>query len=215
MNPKCRCWWHPKRNLTLCLFSNWLNNYNQNVSKDMLVELDPYLDGEYQSLKERLPDYWWDASKVNGKIYAIPNQQIAAREPCFSVPKQNIELLGINKDDYLYTASEYKGYLELVEKYLRLVHEKTGTYSELGQIWWDGSNMFGFEEVLGSQLPGAIFFDSEDPTKLVNQYDTDAFRDYIKIRRRWVEEGLCSRTTAMSLLRNLTTPMWSFPALCV
>lgn len=186
--------------------SNWLNNYNDLTSKKMLMELDPYLDGEYKSLKELLPDYWWDGAKVNGKIYAVPNQQIAAREPCFSIPKRNFELLGINKEDYIDKATDYKGYLNLVEKYLKTVHEATGTYSELGAIWWDGSNLFGFEEVLGSQLPGAIAFKSDNPTKLINQYDTEEYRHYIKTRRRWVKEGLVQPDDGKVTFAELDNP---------
>ena len=193
--------------------SNWLNNYYQNVSKGMLVDLDPYLNGDYSDLRDMFEDYWWEASKINGKIYAIPNQQIVAREPCFSVPKQNIKLLGINTEDYLHTASDYKGYLALVEKYMRLVKEKTGEYCKLGNIWWDGGNMFGIEEIAGSQLPGAIRFDSSEKTKLVNQYDTDEFRYYIKLRRKWVEEGLVQPDNAKVTLKNTDNPNIVLPAI--
>lgn len=170
--------------------SNWLNNYYSSISNGALVELDEYLQ-DFPKLRETIPDYFWDSMKVGGKIYGVPNQQIAARGPFFAVPKHNLELLNLDLADFENAGENYKTALEACEKYLRAVKEATGEASNVTQIWNDGTQMFNMEEVVGSLLPGAVFFDNEaEQYTLVNQYETEAFKYYINTRRRWVEEGL-------------------------
>lgn len=170
--------------------SNWLNNYYNNVSQGTLLALDDYLK-DMPELYNVMPDYFWKSAKVDGKIYAVPNQQIAARGAAFAIPTQNIDNLGINLDDYKDTDRDYKAVMDQIEKYLKLVKEKTGESSNIGAIWSDGNATFNMEEVVGSKLPGAVFFDDESSQyKVVNQYESEKFKDLIKIRRRWVQEGL-------------------------
>lgn len=170
--------------------SNWLNNYYMNVSKNAILPLDDYLK-DYPELYNSMPEYFWDSMKVKGKIYAVPNQQIVARGPFFAIPEQNMELLGFTDADFEGAGENYKTALAAVEKYLRAVKEKTGNYCNLNKIWNDGTQMFNIEEVVGSLLPGAIQLDNEtDKYKLINQYESEEFKYYIKMRRKWVEEGL-------------------------
>lgn len=170
--------------------SNWLNNYYMNVSKSAILPLDDYLK-DFPELYNTIPDYFWDSMKVNGKIYAVPNQQIVARGPFFAIPEQNMELLGLTDEDFAGAGENYKTALAAVEKYLRAVKEKTGQYCNLNKIWNDRTQLFNMEEVVGALLPGAVFFDDEENKyKLVNQYESDAFKYYIHMRRKWVEEGL-------------------------
>lgn len=175
--------------LDIVFVSNWANNYYMNISKNTLVPLDDMLKNVTPKLYESLPDYLWEGAKVNGKIYAVPNQQIAARETRFAIPEQNINLLGIDTEDYLSRTGDYKTYLGAAEEYLTLLNSKTGTYASLGRIWGDGMSLFGMEEVLGSYLPGAIRY-SDGELKLINQYKSEEFKYYIKKRREWVQKGL-------------------------
>lgn len=168
--------------------SNWANNYYTNISKNVLLPLDDLL-AETPELYNTIPDYLWEGSKVNGKIYAVPNQQIAAREARFAIPKQNAKLLGINTEEYFNKENDFKATLEDCETYLRQLHSKTNTYAQLEKIWTDGLSLFGMEEVVGSYLPGAIRY-SDGEVKLFNQYESDEFKYYINKRRQWVKDGL-------------------------
>jgi len=177
--------------MDIVFVSNWLNNYYSNVAKNTLLPLDDLLKNT-PDLYNTIPDYFWEGVKVNGKIYAVPNQQIAAREARFAIPEQNAKLLGIDVDEFMSRTGDYKTYLGAADEYLRLLNSKTNTYAKLGKIWADGLSIFDMEEVLGSLLPGAIrYSDTEDGTiEIINQYKSDEFKYYINLRRQWVEEGL-------------------------
>ncbi len=170
--------------------SNWLNNYNQNISKNVLLPLDDMLKNVTPDLYTSIPDYWWDGARVDGKIYGVPNQQIATRGPSFLIPTQNIATLGIEVPGDDNEIINYNETLNLLENYFVKVKEKTGTYTDIPSIWEGGTNMFGIEEVTGSSLPGAIRYKADGKIEVINQYDTDEFREYIARRRKWVTDGL-------------------------
>lgn len=167
------------------------NNYYQNVSTGRILALDEFLQNECKELYEQVPDYMWDATKVNGKIYGVPNEQIVARGLCFLTPKSNIEKLGIDVNEYLNVEDNYVAYMDAIEKYLRILKKETGTYTPTAELWMTSAvHMFKFDPLLGTNLPGAIKVDAEDPYKIVNQYETQEFKYYIERRAKWVKEGL-------------------------
>lgn len=201
--------------MDIVFVSNWLNNYYNNVAKNTLLPLDDLLKTT-PKLYETIPDYFWDGAKVNGKIYAVPNQQIAAREARFAIPEQNVKLLGIDVNEFMSRTGNYKTYLGAADEYLRLLNSKTNTYAKLGEIWSDGLSLFNMEEVVGSRLPGAIrYADAEDGSiEIINQYKSDEFKYYINLRRQWVKEGLVqSEIEDTRALPGLTDENVIIPAL--
>ena len=180
-------------NFDVMFTSNWLNDYYQNVSKGALMPLDDYLK-ETPDLYNSIPEYWWDAIRVNGKIYGVPNQQIATRSTCFLIPKKNVELLGLDMTGSDEIMTDYKAILDKLEDYFVKVKEATGEYTKINGIWNEGLNMFGFEQVLGAKIPGVIELGGKN-TKLINQYETEEFKYYVEKRREWVKKGLVQPQT--------------------
>ncbi|WP_217592877.1 ABC transporter substrate-binding protein [Cohnella sp. GbtcB17] len=68
--------------------SDWRFDFNSNTQKGAFLELDELLDKYGQKLKASLPAAAWEDMKVNGKIYGIPNYQIAAKSAGFVVQKR-------------------------------------------------------------------------------------------------------------------------------
>ncbi len=164
--------------------SSTVNNYYQNIANGNFLELDELLPKYAPKLYKSMDSEMWDGIRVNGKIYGVMNQQIFARGPAMFIPASNIAKLGINTEEY----ADYS--LEDYEKYLRLIKEKTGGYTYLPHVWTGGGyQMFGLELVLGSNLPGAIYYNEKKPT-IINQYETKEYKEYIKLREKWVKEGL-------------------------
>jgi ABC-type glycerol-3-phosphate transport system substrate-binding protein len=58
----------------------------------------------------------WEGIKINGKIYAVPNQQIFPRGPGFTIPTQNIELLGLDVEEMKnWTLADYEKYMQAIK----------------------------------------------------------------------------------------------------
>lgn len=69
----------------LC-FTGYMDDYRARVNDGGLLELGELLDYT-PGLRESLPDYLWDGARVNGKIYAVPNQQIEAASTALVILK--------------------------------------------------------------------------------------------------------------------------------
>jgi len=163
--------------------SSVVNNIYKNVANENLLALDDLLE-ETPALKAVFGDEIWDGVRINGKIYGVPNQQIFARGPGYLIPTQNIELLGIDLD-----SNPYKS-LEDYESYFKAIKEKTGSYGYLPHTWaGDGPQAYGFEQLIGSGMPGVIRYKS-DNLEVINQYESQEYIDHVNLRRRWVVEGL-------------------------
>ena len=164
--------------------SSAVNNIYKNVANENLLAIDELLEKEAPALKALFSDEVWDGVRINGKIYGVPNQQIFARGPGYLIPTQNLELLGIDLSTNPYQK------LEDYESYFRAIKEKTGKYGYLAHTWsGDGAQAYGFEQVVGSGVPGAVRY-KEGKLKVVDQYESQEYIDHMNLRYRWVQEGL-------------------------
>lgn len=66
--------------------ASWVNNYVNNVSKGAYIPLDDLL-AKYPDLTNMFKKEIWDALKVNGKTYGVPNNQIMGDQPGFWLKK--------------------------------------------------------------------------------------------------------------------------------
>jgi putative aldouronate transport system substrate-binding protein len=56
----------------------WVNPYGAQVANGSFLALEDLLQKYGQDIKKQVPEGWWDAPKIKGKIYAVPNIQYAA-----------------------------------------------------------------------------------------------------------------------------------------
>ncbi len=166
--------------------SSTVNNVYENVADGNLLELDELLPQYAPNLWKEVGEDVWDGIRINGHIYAIPNQQIFARGPGFMIPTQNIELLGLDVEEMQnWTLADF-------EQYLQAIKDKTGKYGYVASTWGaDGCQLEGFEQVLGGGLPGVIRFNEENP-EIINQYESEEYKEHIRIRTEWVKKGLAA-----------------------
>jgi len=165
----------------LCFTANWINNYHHNVAKgaftplgDLLVEYAPGLWG-------MVPEKIWAATKVKGEIYGIINYQISAMTSGMAFPKALVE-------KYNFDISSIRK-LEDVEPYLRSIRDGEPGMTPLGVYNTPGTTIgyvnayLGFEEIGGRAVPGVIVGNDPD-MKVVNQFKTDIFKDWIGLMRQ-------------------------------
>lgn len=73
----------------LC-FTGYINKYADAVNNEALYCISDIID-KAPALKESIPDYVWEGAKINGKVYAIPNQQIFASSICVVMLKEYVD----------------------------------------------------------------------------------------------------------------------------
>lgn len=166
----------------LAYSSSWTNSYDRNARSgayaditDKLKELAPNL---YNSLDKNV----WEAAKVDGKIYGVPNWQVLASSVGLGIPTNKLEKVGVNIDD-IKTMEDLTGYL-------RKLHEVEPESNRVGTMWNMAMQYYGMNGFLGEELPGAFYRSQTGKPIAINQYESPEFEQYIRMRRDWVKEGL-------------------------
>lgn len=95
--------------------SNWLNSFNDNMSREAFLPLDELFAEYGQDIKASVPEWLLDVGKVNGELYAVPNQQIIARQLGVAIQKEYAEKYGFDKTS-LKDIRELEPFLEEIAK---------------------------------------------------------------------------------------------------
>lgn len=99
----------------LC-FTGYVNQYISAVRNGGLLPLSELIEKEAPSLLKAVPDYAVEASLIDGELYAVPNMQNQALEPCFYIRKDIAQKYGLDKIDKFESADEIEPYLEKMKK---------------------------------------------------------------------------------------------------
>lgn len=169
-----------------CWTSNWSNDYLSNVAKGAFVDITDMLK-DTPDLYNVMPEAFWNATKVDGKIYAIPCQQIAARQLCIYMPKEFIEGTGVDATQI----SNFTNILEYAEKANEMYGAKVGCI--------DGARAFeyaGYEALVGGNTCPVAFKMGDDTATAVNFYETEDWKNLAAEIATLESKGLLDNETA-------------------
>lgn len=156
--------------------TGYVNPFQQAYSSGGLMDITELLKENTPGIFDTLPDYAWEASSFDGKIYAVPNQQIWAN--CWAV--------GLRKD--------------LVEKYNFDINS-VKTIEDVYPFWdtilaneptimplWYNTTYDWWNEDKFEDITSGVAYDRET-NEVVVRYATDEWKDYIEKHREWYEKG--------------------------
>ena len=176
--------------------SNWVNNYYLNVSKGGLTDITDMLDKDAPNLKAKYNDKIWNALKINGKLYAVPNQGVFVRKLGFEFRKDLAKKYNFNYNSVKTLAD--------LEPYLKTIKEKEPNYIPISDVKDSGGsgaslfanmkNYFGWDTFVSMQTPG-VGKDYGD-LKAFNQFESPEFKDYLKTVRDWYMKGYIQKDAA-------------------
>lgn len=172
-----------------CFTSNWLNDYATNVSKEAFVDISGML-ADYPALYNTMPEAYWKAATINGGIYAVPNVQIAARQPAMIFITEEMEALGLTEEETMSWTS-----LLDAKDYLQAAYDLNG--SKFGGITNEEFASYCGYELLSSIYAGAAV-KMDDPTcTVVNFFETEEFKNVCKEIAELQELGLADAQPAI------------------
>ena len=162
----------------------WINNFIQNVANGNLAPLDDLLPQYAPGLWKSMPPTTWEAERVDGKIYGIPNQQIWVKPFGFGIRKDladkyKLDVNAINK------YAELEPFIEAVKK-----GEPDVTPLNSARNW-----MFetaGFDPIVSQETPIAIRYDDKE-MKVFNSAATPEFKESVELARKWYQAGYTSK----------------------
>lgn len=174
--------------------SNWNFDYLQNQAKGAFAPLNDLIDKYGISIMETLPKYALEATKVDGHIYAVPNNQ-------YYGGKEGLVIRKDYADKYKLDVNNLKELADL-EPFLQQV--KAGESDDMIPVVLDrkgrfslGANYFDLE-LIGNV--GAISID--DPAKVVNVFESDDYKNYLNLMRKWYTAGYINEDAAT--VKNLS-----------
>lgn len=159
---------------------SWLLSYPQNVNKGAFLALDELLPQYAPKVaKEMMPEKFWEDIKnpADGKIYAIPNYQVAATAAGFVFRKDLVE-------KYNFDIASVKKTADL-EPYLKLIRENEPDIIPF--VFQDYRNTPDYGNDLRSS--GWIWYYKNDPYTPVDLNKTPERLAFWNLMHSWYEKG--------------------------
>ena len=149
-------------------------DYNNRVLKGAFLDLDELLE-KTPKLKAAMPELAWTDTMVAGKIWAVPNYQIAAKAEGFIIQKRFL-------DKYNFDVSTIKTQDD-IEPFLKLIKDNEPSVIPIAGT----TNMFDYGKLWGFARDG---FRVDDPTyTIVNTTEQPEYKAFLERQRRWYEAG--------------------------
>ena len=180
----------------VCATSPSMNPYITNVQREAFYPLDYLLPTYAPETWAAIPEQMWEQARVNGHIYASINEQIFPRTFTYNAKSE------VNIQAFL--DEKYNGILpsevntlkmdafEFLEEYMQwLKVNRRGAGGKIAGVSIESVLLawYGYDDLgTGMSVPGAVQIDDETAT-VVNQFDTDAFRELINTVYDWKEKG--------------------------
>jgi putative aldouronate transport system substrate-binding protein len=173
--------------------SNWSFPFKENVMRGAFLPLDDLMEPYATDLMKALPGHIFDAARVDGKLYAIPNYQlnfqregIGMREElankysidlgsvkAFKDLEPILETLKQNEPDIIPYALDNRGIFGEMQKSIGLRQILTGAVQVAGVKW-------------------------DDPElKVIHLFETEAYKDYLQTVRSWYQKGYINQDASI------------------
>lgn len=167
-------------NFDIC-FTGYCNTLTNAVENECLLPLDELIDGYAPALKKEIPEYLWNVATLNGKIYAVPNQQINALAGSIQVFKSDLDKYGITDFDEIKSAVDLEKYFDKIKS----VDPQKWVYRPNGAAALADKGSGSYEGV-GT---GVAVKKGDKKPRVVNIYETDSFVSGMKRAHEWFKKG--------------------------
>jgi putative aldouronate transport system substrate-binding protein len=180
-NDKMTMMYASGQEMDLCFTSDWTNNISTAVQKGALTELDDLIAQYAPKLLEVVPDYLYTATKINGKIYAIPNQQVMFRQYALVIANDLANKYGLDISS-IKEATDLEPYLQKIKENEPSIIPFARTTGRLfsPDFEWLVPDSSGLAIKLGSD---------PDDVEVVVYAETPEFQEGLKIQQDWYQKG--------------------------
>ncbi|WP_214626150.1 ABC transporter substrate-binding protein [Paenibacillus agaridevorans] len=167
--------------------SNWNFNYVQNQSKGAFIPLDELIDRYAPDVKASMPDFVWEATRIDGQIYGVPNYQTVTNREGFVLQKEFYDLY--KPEAEMKQLADLAPLLEQVKrKHPDLIPFAVGRQGMFSYM----NRTYGLESVLAN----IAVIHLDNPDKIVNMYETEEYRQYLDTMRDFYEKGYINEDAA-------------------
>lgn len=163
----------------LCFTSHWLNVFATAVDNGSLYDITDLVS---DNLKNTMPEYAWNAAKMGGKLYAVPNQQVMTNPLCVQAQKSLLE-------KYNFDLQSVKS-IEDIEPFLETIKKNEPSYIPYRVRWGEEPWMCAkYATTGGVGSVNVVIPKDGDGKKFVLKTETDEYKRAIKTLRSWYKKG--------------------------
>ena len=166
--------------------------YYDYAAKGAFLPLEDLLPVYAPHIWEKVPERLWEALKVDGHIYGIPNSVAAARQTTMNFRKELVEKYDIDTSN-LKTVEDMEPILATLKEG---EPDKQYILSPPSLTYFDTMNYMGLEGIGSEACPGVIEIDS-DKLEVLNQYEHPAFVQLVKTLKSYEEAGYINKDLAL------------------
>ena len=170
---------------------SYSNRASGGYYKDITTLLPEYAPDVYASISEEL----WEASKINGKIYGVINEQIFARSVGLCIDEQVAAAINLTQERIDEENLTYRQCINMAMEYIVSNKEMApdgkvpSTTLVIGESWQDIFMQNYALDSLGtdSVVPGIIEA-GKNSTTVINQYESEYFKEFVEFCKEMYEK---------------------------
>ena len=163
-------------------YTGFVNPIASAVNNGAFLALNDLMDEYAPGLYDSMPEYWWKAATFDGKIYAVPNQQVAAMPSGVWLFKRYADKYGFDMDS-IKCLKDIEPMLEVIKQnepdlwpFRAIPGTALGIFSEAAD---------DYENVTA----GLCIRRDDKEAKLINYYELPEFYEGLEIANKWWKKG--------------------------
>jgi putative aldouronate transport system substrate-binding protein len=169
--------------MDLIFTAPWTNDYYQNVSQGNLLPIDDLLTKYAPKTYASMTPASWNAARVNGKIYAILNQQIWVKPWGVNIRKDIVDKYQID----MASLNKFEDLEPVMAKILAGEKNPPISSDDQGGGAVYRPEYYGYDSILDAVLIGMKADDKD--LKIINQAATPEYKAAAELARKWYQEG--------------------------
>lgn len=180
--------------IDLIASANWCN-YVDYANKGAYIPLEDLLPVYAPNLWNYVSEDAWNACKVNGHIYMVPSMSQSYVAYGFLYREDLRKKYGLPEIKDIDTIEQYMACIAENEPDMMVSGEMVNTYEPLGAH-------FSNYELLDMKyrwayfgVPYGLYIDYQDPTQVYDFWGSDAFREDMKMFKKWADAGYWSKSS--------------------
>lgn len=163
-------------------YTGFVNPIASAVNNGAFLALNDLMDEYAPDLYDSMPEYWWDATTFDGKIYAVPNQQVAAMPSGVWTFKRHADKYGFDMDSIKC--------LEDLEPMLEVIKQNEPDLWPFRVVPGVGASITGETADDYEILTTGLCIKRDDKTaQLINYYELPEFYEGIELLNSWWKKG--------------------------
>ena len=180
------------QNYDLCYTANWMNSYVANVATGAFTPLDELLQKDAPQTYASVPQIFWNAVKIGGKIYGVVNQQVSARAASIIIPQDDATKYGFDQSSYV------PGDLSSLTPYLAKVYAAIGNDQYANIDITSVPEYLGQDWIGGYAVPGCITA-TDNSLQVYDQWESPGMLKLIDLLYQWGQAGYMNTKARQTL----------------